>query len=77
MGGALYALAGCGSRHARKKRRPTNSRKIAWVMRLPPIDPPIAEDQRWAKIYDKPSDSDGEADIKLSDFEMDLSESGR
>jgi len=37
----------------------------------------IAEDQRWAKIYDKPSDSDGEADIKLSDFEMDLSESGR
>src|SRR3982074_575778 len=28
-----------------------------------------AEDQRWAKIYDKPmSDSDGEADIKLSDF---------
>jgi DnaK suppressor protein len=36
------------------------------------------EDQRWAKIYDKPlSDSDGEADIKLSDFEMDLSESGR
>jgi len=35
-----------------------------------------AEDQRWAKIYDKP-DHDGEADIKLSDFEMDLSESGR
>jgi RNA polymerase-binding transcription factor len=35
-----------------------------------------AEDQRWAKIYDKP-DGDGEADIKLSDFEMDLSESGR
>ncbi len=36
------------------------------------------DDQRWAKIYDKsPSDSDGEADIKLSDFEMDLSESGR
>src|SRR5271154_1482539 len=33
-----------------------------------------AEDQRWAKIYDKSlSDSDGEADIKLSDFEMDLS----
>ena len=37
-----------------------------------------AEDQRWAKIYDKPhGDGDNEADIKLSDFEMDLSESGR
>ena len=37
-----------------------------------------ADDQRWAKIYDKPmADGDGEADIKLSDFEMDLSESGR
>ena len=36
------------------------------------------EDQRWAKMYDKPmSDPDSEADIKLSDFEMDLSESGR
>src|SRR3954451_14169677 len=36
------------------------------------------EDTRWAKIYDKPSD-DHEADshINLSDFEMDLSESGR
>jgi hypothetical protein len=33
--------------HARKKWRPTNGRKIAWVMRLPPIDPPFAEDQRW------------------------------
>ena len=36
-----------------------------------------ADDQRWAKIYDKPIDGDGEADIKLSDLEMDLSESGR
>ena len=27
-----------------------------------------ADDQRWAKIYDKPIDGDGEADIKLSDF---------
>lgn len=34
------------------------------------------EDQRWAKIYDKPSD-DGESDVNLSDFEMDMSESGR
>jgi DnaK suppressor protein len=37
-----------------------------------------ADDQRWAKIYDKPSDdSDGDSDIRLSDFEMDMSESGR
>jgi len=37
-----------------------------------------ADDQRWAKIYEKPlADSDSEADINLSDFEMDLSESGR
>jgi DnaK suppressor protein len=34
--------------------------------------------QRWDKIYDKsPDDSDRDTDIKLSDFEMDLSESGR
>ena len=33
--------------HARKKRRPASGRKLAWVMRLPPIDPPFAEDQRW------------------------------
>src|SRR5512135_2606848 len=33
---------------------------------------------RWDKIYTKSlDDSDGESDIKLSDFEMDLSESGR
>jgi DnaK suppressor protein len=36
------------------------------------------DDQRWAKMYDKPmSDPDSDNDIKLSDFEMDLSESGR
>ncbi len=36
------------------------------------------EDNRWAKIYDKPmADSDGDAHVKLSDFEMDLSETGR
>ena len=33
--------------HARKKRRPASGRKLAWVVRLPPIDPPFAEDQRW------------------------------
>ena len=33
---------------------------------------------RWAKVYDKPiEDSDRDSDINLSDFEMDLSESGR
>jgi DnaK suppressor protein len=37
-----------------------------------------ADDGRWAKMYDKPlTDGDAESDIKLSDFEMDLSESGR
>jgi len=37
-----------------------------------------ADDQRWAKIYEKPlDDADHDAPIKLSDFEMDLSESGR
>src|SRR5947209_584647 len=34
--------------------------------------------QRWDKIYDKSlDDSDRDSDINLSDFEMDLSESGR
>src|SRR4051812_24543739 len=34
--------------------------------------------QRWDKIYDKSlDDSDHDTDINLSDFEMDLSESGR
>jgi DnaK suppressor protein len=37
-----------------------------------------AEDIRWAKIYDKPSDDhDNDNDVNLSDFEMDMSESGR
>jgi DnaK suppressor protein len=37
-----------------------------------------AEDIRWAKIYDKPSDDhDNDSDVNLSDFEMDMSESGR
>jgi len=36
------------------------------------------EDTRWAKIYDKPSDDhERDSHINLSDFEMDLSESGR
>jgi len=36
------------------------------------------ESKRWAKVYDKSSD-EGESDspIKLSDFEMDFSETGR
>jgi len=35
-----------------------------------------ADDTRWAKIYDKNSDdSDGDSNINLSDFEMDMSES--
>ncbi len=34
------------------------------------------EDQRWAKVFSKPmEDTDSDADINLSDFEMDLSES--
>jgi DnaK suppressor protein len=37
-----------------------------------------AEDIRWAKVYDKPlGDSEADSDVRLSDFEMDLSESGR
>ena len=36
------------------------------------------ETQRWAKVFDKSSDeSEGDAHINLSDFEMDMSESGR
>jgi DnaK suppressor protein len=39
---------------------------------------PVADSNRWAKIYDKPSDDhDGDSHINLSDFEMDMSESGR
>jgi len=34
--------------------------------------------QRWAKVFEKPSDdSEGDAQINLSDFEMDFSETGR
>ncbi|MHC5538606.1 TraR/DksA family transcriptional regulator [Singulisphaera rosea] len=37
-----------------------------------------SDDHRWAKIYDKSmDDSDRDSEINLSDFEMDLSESGR
>jgi RNA polymerase-binding transcription factor len=36
------------------------------------------EENRWGKIYDKPSDdSDLDSDVNLNDFEMDLSETGR
>lgn len=36
------------------------------------------ETHRWAKIYDKSLDeSDNDGDINLSDFEMDMSETGR
>jgi DnaK suppressor protein len=34
------------------------------------------EQNRWAKVYDKSSD-DHDPEIRLSDFEMDMSESGR
>jgi DnaK suppressor protein len=38
----------------------------------------VADSNRWAKIYDKPSDDhDGDSQINLSDFEMDMSETGR
>lgn len=37
-----------------------------------------AESIRWAKVFEKPSDdSEGDAQINLSDFEMDYSETGR
>jgi len=36
-----------------------------------------SESQRWAKIYDKSIDDEGDSQINLSDFEMDFSESGR
>lgn len=39
---------------------------------------PGAEPARWDKVgYKGLDDSDGESDIRLSDFEMDLSETGR
>ena len=38
----------------------------------------VNDEQRWAKAFDKSGrDYDGDTPIKLSDFEMDLSESGR
>jgi DnaK suppressor protein len=38
----------------------------------------VPDSNRWAKIYDKPSDDhDGDSQINLSDFEMDMSETGR
>jgi DnaK suppressor protein len=36
-----------------------------------------AEDNRWAKLYEKGEDGDSENDVNLSDLEVDLSESGR
>ncbi len=37
-----------------------------------------AEDNRWAKLYDKSTDdSDSDGDVNLSDLEMDMSETGR
>ncbi len=37
-----------------------------------------AESHRWAKVFEKPTDeSDGDAQVNLSDFEMDFSETGR
>jgi DnaK suppressor protein len=33
------------------------------------------DERRWAKVFEKSEDSDGDSDINLSDFEMDLSES--
>jgi DnaK suppressor protein len=39
---------------------------------------PQGDAHRWAKVYDKPvEDHDNESKINLSDFEMDMSESGR
>jgi DnaK suppressor protein len=36
------------------------------------------DDHRWAKVYDKPiEDHDNDSKINLSDFEVDMSESGR
>jgi DnaK suppressor protein len=37
-----------------------------------------SDEHRWAKVYDKPlEDHDTESDINLSDFEVDMSDSGR
>jgi DnaK suppressor protein len=38
----------------------------------------LEDNQRWAKVFEKPGDDhDRDSEINLSDFEMDLSESGR
>ncbi len=38
----------------------------------------VDDDHRWAKIYEKThDDADADSHINLSDFEMDLSETGR
>src|SRR5690349_6043635 len=37
-----------------------------------------ADESRWNRVFDKPGDHDDlDGEVKLSDFEMDLSESGR
>ncbi len=35
------------------------------------------ESARWAKVFEKPDEGEGDAQIRLSDFEMDFSETGR
>ena len=35
------------------------------------------ESQRWAKVFEKPDEGEGDAKINLSDFEIDFSETGR
>ncbi|HWE36154.1 MAG TPA: TraR/DksA C4-type zinc finger protein [Isosphaeraceae bacterium] len=35
------------------------------------------DESRWAKVFAKPLDDDGDGDVNLSDFEMDLTETGR
>ncbi len=38
----------------------------------------VADDQRWAKAYGKSSDdADPDSNLRLSDYEMDMTESGR
>ena len=36
-----------------------------------------SDSKRWAKVFEKPEEGDGESHINLSDFEMDFSETGR
>lgn len=36
-----------------------------------------SDNKRWAKVFEKSEDGDGDAHINLSDFEMDFSETGR